>query len=65
MEKDTNYVYVSSVHTVHACSDTGEVHFGCIINGADYQVTMDLYEAIHMVDKEYLKKCLIKYIKNQ
>jgi len=62
---DTNkLVYVSEVSSVHADADTGEVHYICKVDGEDVHVIMDLYEAVHLHDKKYLKECLIKYIKN-
>lgn len=58
-------VYVSSVDSVHADPDTGEVYYMCNIEGKEVHVVMDMYEAIHLHDKEYIKECLIKYIKKQ
>tara|TARA_R100001440_G_scaffold15293_2_gene25975 strand:- start:5682 stop:5879 length:198 start_codon:yes stop_codon:yes gene_type:complete len=62
MSSDIKQVYVEKVITVHASDDTGEVYYTCIIDGEEVHVTMDLYEACHLHDKEYLKDCLIKYI---
>ena len=56
-------VYVSEVSSVHADPKTGEVHYTCTVDGEEVHVIMDLYEAVHLHDKEHLKKCLIKYIK--
>ncbi len=62
MSAEIKMVYVEKVITVHACADTGEVCYTCIIDGEEVHVTMDLYEAVHLHDKDYLKECLIKYI---
>tara|TARA_R100001591_G_scaffold42638_2_gene53796 strand:+ start:2590 stop:2787 length:198 start_codon:yes stop_codon:yes gene_type:complete len=62
MSSDIKQVYVEKVITVHASADTGEVHYTCIIDGEEVLVTMDLFEAVHLHDKKYLKECLIKYI---
>jgi len=63
MEDTIRSVYVSQVSSVHADPKTGEVHYTCTVDGEEVHVIMDLYEAVHLHDKEYLKKCLIKYIK--
>jgi hypothetical protein len=57
-----NWVYVQEVNTVWADAKTGEVHYTCIIDNKTVQVTMCLYQAIHLHDIEYLKTILIKYI---
>ena len=64
MDKQNKLVYVSQVSSVHADPKTGEVHYICTVDGEDVHVIVDLYEAVHLHDKKYLKDCLIKYIKN-
>lgn len=63
MSEDIKLVYVSEVSSVYANPKTGEVHYDCMVEGKEVHVIMDLYEAVRLHDKEYLKKCLIKYIK--
>ena len=61
-EETEKLVYVQEVTSVYADKKTGEVHYTCKIEDQTVHVIMDLYEALHLHDKEYLKTVLIQYI---
>jgi len=56
-------VYVSEVWSVYADPKTGEVYYDVVVDGQNIHVVMSMSEALHLHDKEHIKKQYIKYIK--
>ena len=56
-------VYVSEVWSVYADPKTGEVYYDIVVDGQNIHVVMNMSEALHLHDKEHIKKQYIKYIK--
>ena len=63
-EKSNEIKYISEVWSVFADDKTGEVYYDVIIEGKNVTLVMPMHEALHLHDKEYIKKQYIKYIKS-